>query len=67
MGTAFRVINWTDKQERKMRYETCLSCEKLISDKVRICSECGCFILGISKLKDKTCPLNKWQHNDKYV
>lgn len=58
--TKFRIIEWTNKEERQKRYDTCLDCEKLVSDKIRICSECGCFILGISKLKTKKCPLNKW-------
>ena len=57
--TPFRIINWTDKTEREERYSTCLNCEK-VNLKYKICGECGCFILGISKLADKHCPIGKF-------
>jgi len=64
MGTdgrdSFRIIKWTSAEEREQRYKTCMSCDSLVSDKFRVCKECGCFILSISKLADKSCPLGKF-------
>lgn len=40
------------------RYETCESCDKLTVAKT--CKECGCFMPAKVKLKEATCPLQKW-------
>lgn len=41
------------------RYETCLGCERFIN-LTKQCKECGCFMVVKTKLKNATCPLEKW-------
>lgn len=39
------------------RAKICFSCEK---NKMKICSECGCFIPAKINSLTESCPLNKW-------
>lgn len=41
------------------RIKTCRKCEFLIP-KVHICKKCGCFMPWKVKIKQVTCPIDKW-------
>jgi hypothetical protein len=43
----------------KSRYEICKMCPELIN-LTKTCKKCGCFMAAKTKLKDATCPINKW-------
>lgn len=51
--------NYTNKEERDRRYDTCKACDRLFKP-TRTCKECGCFMSLKTWLKDATCPLGKW-------
>jgi hypothetical protein len=48
---------FTGKNERETRIAACNSCSN--KNGVR-CAVCGCFLLGLQKIKMYNCPLNKW-------
>ena len=43
----------------KMREKTCLHCDWFEKEKLR-CIKCGCIIPIKIRLKEESCPLNKW-------
>ena len=49
---------FVDKEEHKNRLSICEKCDK--RNKLNMCTECGCFIITKTKLKNAECPLNKW-------
>lgn len=51
--------NYTTREIRDGRYETCLGCERLIR-LTRTCKECGCFMSLKTWLKYAECPIGKW-------
>lgn len=51
--------NYTTKEIRDGRYETCLGCERLFKP-LRSCKECGCFMSLKTWLKHAECPMGKW-------
>jgi hypothetical protein len=46
-------------EESQKRLNSCLSCEKLISE-TKQCSECSCFVAHYVILKTQQCPIGKW-------
>jgi hypothetical protein len=48
---------FTDKETREIRKTTCESCEH---KRDKRCSQCGCFIILLTKINYGKCPLNKW-------
>jgi hypothetical protein len=50
---------WLNDEDANKRYDICLSCPQLIN-LTKQCKKCGCFMSIKTKLKDATCPLNKW-------
>lgn len=43
------------------RYDTCRQCDQSEARGTElVCKVCDCLILGMSRLKEKECPLNKW-------
>jgi hypothetical protein len=51
--------NYTTKEIRDKRYETCIGCEKIFMP-TRTCQVCKCFMSLKTWLKDASCPLEKW-------
>lgn len=51
--------NYTTREIRDGRYETCLGCERLFKP-TRTCKECGCFMSMKTWLKFAECPIGKW-------
>lgn len=47
------------EEEAQLRLNICNSCDKLVQI-TKQCKECGCIMPVKVKLKDATCPLNKW-------
>jgi hypothetical protein len=41
------------------RWNTCMTCDRLLRA-TRQCKECGCFMKIKVRLKNSSCPLNKW-------
>lgn len=57
---------FVDKEEHKNRLSICEKCDK--RNKLNMCTECGCFVIAKTKLKNAECPLNKWGKIDnKYL
>lgn len=50
----------TDKTTYYARLQICTQCDKLEKPLYR-CKECGCIVPAKAKIKNSTCPLNKWQ------
>jgi hypothetical protein len=50
---------YEDEDVSKARLEICESCPRLIKT-TKQCRECGCFMALKVKLKNATCPINKW-------
>lgn len=44
--------------EREQRREICNSCEHNMGKR---CSQCGCFLIALQKIKFSKCPADKWQ------
>ena len=55
----FNKNNYIEKIESDKRMQTCLGCEHLIK-LTRQCKKCGCLMNLKTKLKDATCPIEKW-------
>ncbi len=51
--------NYAQEDLAKKRYEICQQCPELI-DSTKQCKQCGCFMTLKTKLKNATCPLDKW-------
>lgn len=51
--------NYTEEDVAKKRMDICEQCDRLIQT-TKQCKECGCFMNLKTKLKQATCPLNKW-------
>jgi len=51
--------NYIEKVESDKRMQTCLGCEHLIK-LTHQCKKCGCLMNLKTKLKDATCPIEKW-------
>lgn len=47
------------EEEAEHRLNICSQCPELIKATSQ-CKQCGCFMKVKVKLKDATCPLNKW-------
>lgn len=52
-------VEWSDKNDIKFRYDTCLSCENFIKE-TESCGQCGCYIRRRVLIKSSNCPLSKW-------
>lgn len=52
---------------RNERLDLCQSCDKY--NKLKFCSECGCFMPAKISLYQTKCPLNKWGevYNEEYL
>lgn len=48
-----------DRDIRNSRLDICIDCDKLLQP-MKMCSECGCNMIGKTWMKPSTCPLNKW-------
>jgi hypothetical protein len=48
-----------DDKSASERFDICLGCEHLIQ-LTNQCKKCGCLMTLKTKLKDATCPLQKW-------
>ena len=55
----FNKNNYIEKIESDKRMQTCLGCEHLIK-LTHQCKKCGCLMNLKTKLKDATCPIEKW-------
>ena len=53
------IIILASREIAVKRYEICKICPQFESTLAR-CKECGCFMKLKTKLKDSTCPINKW-------
>lgn len=51
--------NYVDEEIARSRFEICSNCPELIG-LTKQCKQCGCFMPGKVKLKQATCPLEKW-------
>jgi hypothetical protein len=49
----------SSEEEAQQRLNICLDCERLVQ-LTKQCLECGCIMAVKVKLKNATCPLNKW-------
>lgn len=47
------------EEEAERRLSICAECPELIKATSQ-CKQCGCFMKLKTKLKEATCPLNKW-------
>lgn len=56
-------VIFADKELQKDRINICKACDRLTS--VKICKECGCAMPFKVTLLIATCPLNKWQTQEK--
>ncbi len=52
-------VEHVTQEEAKERFKVCSSCPELIRATSQ-CKQCGCFMKVKVKLKEATCPLNKW-------
>jgi len=50
---------YADKETANKRYEICLQCPEL-TEKTKICKQCGCFMGAKTKIELARCPLKKW-------
>jgi membrane protease subunit (stomatin/prohibitin family) len=50
--------NYGELEEANRRLSVCYKCPSFT--KVKTCKECGCFMVAKTRLKDATCPLDKW-------
>ncbi len=55
----FNPENHVASEIQKKRYEICLSCPELIQS-TKTCKICGCFMSQKTKLKNASCPIQKW-------
>jgi len=51
-------FNLASTEVSDKRYNTCLSCDQF---KAGICLSCKCVMKLKTKIKQASCPLNKWQ------
>lgn len=51
--------NYTTREERNSRFDTCKGCDRLFKP-TRTCRECGCFMALKTWLSSSECPLGKW-------
>lgn len=49
----------SEEDLQKHRFEICKTCEHFIKLSNQ-CKKCGCFMNLKTKLKDATCPIQKW-------
>lgn len=47
------------EENASARYEICKACPELIKLSKQ-CKKCGCFMYAKTKLKEASCPINKW-------
>lgn len=47
------------EEEANVRLAICEECPELIKI-TKQCKQCGCFMNAKTKIKNATCPLNKW-------
>jgi hypothetical protein len=52
-------VEKVSEEEAEARLNTCINCDRLIQ-LTKQCKECGCIMAIKVKLKNATCPLNKW-------
>jgi hypothetical protein len=52
-------VQKVSEEEAESRLNTCINCDRLIQ-LTKQCKECGCIMAVKVKLKNATCPLNKW-------
>jgi len=52
-------VEKVSEEEAEARLNTCINCDRLIQI-TKQCKECGCIMAVKVKLKNATCPLNKW-------
>jgi hypothetical protein len=52
-------VEKVSEEEAEARLNTCINCDRLIQ-LTKQCKECGCIMAVKVKLKNATCPLNKW-------
>ncbi len=50
---------FTKKEEREHRVELCNNCE-FKNNESNSCSQCGCNLFFLQKIKWAKCPANKW-------
>lgn len=53
------LTNKVSPEVQFMRFNTCLSCEKLYKP-TDTCKACGCFMRIKTWMPNVSCPLNKW-------
>jgi hypothetical protein len=52
-------VQKVSEEEAESRLDACINCDRLIQ-LTKQCKECGCIMAVKVKLKNATCPLNKW-------
>ena len=61
MTNPFHLLNKNnysnDEAQEKHRLDICNKCEHFF---IEICKKCGCIMPLKVKLKESSCPLNKW-------
>ena len=56
---AIKMIATTSSLQQSQRMEICKSCEHL-TERLRRCRMCGCFMDAKTWLADQECPIGKW-------
>lgn len=56
---AMRLIATASSDQQSERIEICNSCEQL-TEKLRRCRKCGCFMDIKTWMAEQECPLGKW-------
>ena len=61
MGSTERTtgIRFVSKEIAKQRYNICKECEEM--NRLKQCSQCGCFVIAKTRFANSPCPKNKWQ------
>jgi hypothetical protein len=54
-----KSANHTTEEISNERFEICLGCDRFIHA-TKQCKECGCFMNLKTRLREATCPLDKW-------
>lgn len=47
------------KEQAQQRYDICKTCTSFVALTTQ-CAECGCFMKLKVKIRESSCPLNKW-------
>jgi hypothetical protein len=58
LSDAIHTLDIADDNVVENRMATCASCEYFTQ--LRRCKQCGCFMDAKTKLKNSSCPINKW-------